>query len=70
MTAEILLAKWKKTKSVQEEMLFPSFIRGITNIENKQTGDYKILVVSLLVFARMTRGDVLDLLEMCETMRC
>lgn len=45
MTAEILLAKWKKTKSVEEEMLFPGFIRGITNIKNKQTGEYKILVV-------------------------
>lgn len=45
VTVEILLAKWKKTKSVEEEMLFPSFIRGITNIKNKQTGEYKILVL-------------------------
>jgi len=45
VAAEILLAKWKKTKSVEEEMLFPSFMRGILNIKNKQTGEYKILLV-------------------------
>lgn len=33
-------------------MLFPSFMRGITNIENVWTGEYKILVV----FAKIKEG--------------
>lgn len=62
MRAEILLAKWKKTESFEEEVLFPSFIRRITNNNNERTGEYK----TLSVFAKIMRGNIVDLVGKCE----